>query len=399
MLGVSEPTREQAARRLSRGRWASYLQAANDDHEAALALYRWNAKASASLLELLSYLEVMLRHRVDEVMAPLEVVPSARLRADAGWWFGSGTFVEDKTVEAVRRSRDHVESQVKQHGGPGSKHDRARVLDSLTFGTWTGLFGKPYEEMWRQHLKDVFPDRPRGTKRSVVSELLEELHQLRNRLTHHEAIHDLDLETAADRALDLIGWMDPAARGWVGAAVRVHEVLENRPVKPAPVAGVVAAGKAWPARRRAVLLRGGGSANGDEGDRRTGPHHPGRADPPPGGRTRQGLHAGTPLRHRRRSRACSDHTRPVAVAGARTSTHRPHDDGRLRTDLRTRSVDRGPAVSDRERQATSAHALGGVAQVDELLEGRDLDVAGGARGAATVALGHVQGCVGARGQR
>lgn len=182
---------------------------------------------------------------VDEVIAPFEVLPSARSRADAGWWFASGTFVEDKTVEAVRRSREHVESQSKR-GGAGSGHDRARVLESLMFGTWTGLFGKPYEEMWRQHLKDVFPHRPRGTMRKQVSSILEDLRQVRNRLAHHEAIHDLDLETAADRALDLIGWMDPAARAWIGDAVDVHQVLAGRPVKPAPVAVVVAAGKAWP---------------------------------------------------------------------------------------------------------------------------------------------------------
>lgn len=104
----------------------------------------------------------------------------------------------------------------------------------------------PYEELWRQHLKDVFPQRPRGTMRKQVSSILEDLRQTRNRLAHHEPIHDLDLDTAVDRAFDVIGWMDPQARAWVEDAVDVRSVLQERPVKPAPVAVVVAAGKAWP---------------------------------------------------------------------------------------------------------------------------------------------------------
>lgn len=193
----------------------------------------------------MSYLEVMLRHRVDAVMTLLEVPMSARLRADTGWWFASETFVESTMVDEVRRARERIDKQATK-GGVGTGHDRARVLESLMFGTWTGLFGGPYEELWRQHLKDVFPRRPRGTVRTWVSKILEELRQLRNQIAHHEAIHDRDLDVSAGRALDLIGWMDPEARDWVADAVRVGEVLSGRPVPPEPVAVVVAAGKAWP---------------------------------------------------------------------------------------------------------------------------------------------------------
>ena len=51
--------------------------------------------------------------------------------------------------------------------------------------------------------------------RTWVSKILEELRQLRNQIAHHEAIHDRDLDVSAGRALDLVGWMDPEARGWV----------------------------------------------------------------------------------------------------------------------------------------------------------------------------------------
>jgi hypothetical protein len=237
------PDPDQVARWISPYRFGPYLAAANHDHEAALRLYEWNAAASAAFLEVFHYLEVLLRNAMDEVLAPLEVVPTARLRPHDGWWFLSRTFLSDRGQAVAATSRDQLPV--------GEQGKRDKVLANLTLGFWEGLFTSTYENLFRHHLRECFPSRPEsGFERKDVSTRLEALRKLRNRVAHHEPVWNQPLEELHEQALDIVGWLDTDAGRWVRQRSRVPAVLADRPVPAAPLAVIVPAARAWPLYQR-----------------------------------------------------------------------------------------------------------------------------------------------------
>ena len=57
---------EQAVRWLSEPRFRNFLNAADGEHDSAVALYVWNADVSAALLGVLHHVEVLLRNGIDD---------------------------------------------------------------------------------------------------------------------------------------------------------------------------------------------------------------------------------------------------------------------------------------------------------------------------------------------
>ncbi len=235
---MTTPTPKQLEQWLTGFRYKPYLSAAHRDHDAAVRLYEWNTDVSSAFLQVFAFLEVLLRNAVDTVLRPLEVPSSARISASEGWWFANGAFVTAGALTVVASSRDRLV-------GDG-RYDRDKVLSNLTFGFWDGLFGPEYEELFRQHLHQAFPHRPSTMRRKHVSRALSDLRKLRNRIAHHEPVHEYPLAELLEQAMALIGAIDPAARSWVESAVRASSVVGARPVPPEPLAVVVPAKRAWP---------------------------------------------------------------------------------------------------------------------------------------------------------
>ncbi|ASJ41534.1 hypothetical protein [Vibrio vulnificus] len=69
-----------------------------------------------------------------------------------------------------------------------------RVISALDFGFLTNFLTKTYEDnnakslLWPNQLSVVFPNAPQGTTRDSIEKKLNRIRELRNRLTHHEAI-------------------------------------------------------------------------------------------------------------------------------------------------------------------------------------------------------------------
>ncbi|MDQ2737381.1 MAG: Abi family protein [Actinomycetota bacterium] len=237
-FAMTHPDRATVAAWLSPYRYEPFYTAANRDHDSALRLYEWNAKISAAFLELFHYLEVLLRNQIDAQLAPLEVDPSARIRAAAGWWFASSTFVTKEALESVSRSRAQL--------GEPQSFNRDKMIANLPFGFWEGMFGSEYEDLWRQHLVRCFPYRQPGTTRTTISKPLEDLRKLRNRIAHHSPIYDYPLAHLVNQAIDIIAAIDPAARDWITNTTDIRGQLALRPIPPRPLAVIVPAREGWP---------------------------------------------------------------------------------------------------------------------------------------------------------
>ena len=229
-----------AAQWMSPARFEEYLVAANHGQDAALELYQWNIEVSAGFFELISYVEVALRNAVDNILAPLEVAPTARVEVARGWWFASPTFLDNDALKFYEAACKHL-------GKKASTASRDKLLASMTFGIWESIFGKKdYEELFRKHLVHAFPHRPAGFTRSSVHTNVLALRNLRNRVAHHQAIFDLPLEERYEQAMDLLGWIDPDLQDLVREASRVPGLLDARPSAAESIAVIVPAKHAWP---------------------------------------------------------------------------------------------------------------------------------------------------------
>lgn len=94
-------------------------------------------------------------------------------------------------------------------------------------GFWRFLLASRYERtLWRTCLYKAFPGQGR---RSAVSDKLSGLHQLRNRIAHHEPVHNRPLVALHADALQLAVWVCPTTGTWITAQSAVIAVLARKP--------------------------------------------------------------------------------------------------------------------------------------------------------------------------
>jgi hypothetical protein len=204
--------------RLTDERLISYDRVTGGRHAETLILYEWNTAASAAFYASLQGFEVVLRNALDR-----ELTRWHAARGRRGHWYDDPDGVLD-----VRRHRDIAEARdrIRVHRRPITP---GRIVAELSLGFWRSLLSARYEHhLWIPALRHAFPGlRPK--RRREIAARVTRLHLLRNRLAHHEPIHQRDL--AADYAdlLFVVGAVCPRARAWVDQRSTVRLVLAQRP--------------------------------------------------------------------------------------------------------------------------------------------------------------------------
>ncbi|MGH3351560.1 MAG: hypothetical protein ACRDPS_12925 [Nocardioides sp.] len=139
-------------------------------------------------------------------------------------------------LDAIRldqRGRDDVakaRSRATLRGRRQEEH--GRVVAELGFGFWRYLVSQRYHaSLWVPSLHKAFPGatpdlraRRRDVERRLVNLML-----VRNRAAHHEPIHRRDLLADLEDAVELVGWVHPEARAWVGAISALRQIANARP--------------------------------------------------------------------------------------------------------------------------------------------------------------------------
>ncbi|SFE43891.1 Abi family protein [Blastococcus tunisiensis] len=211
---------------LSGPRFAVYLAATGADRDRALALYEWNAQLSAALMHDLAHVEVGLRNAYD-------VALSARWPGPPHWTLTGDTVFAPvyrkrgrRRVDVNNKTRDSLRHAIANAGGrtapPG------KIVAELMFGFWRYLSSAAHEKtLWVPALHRAFPP---GTDRAVhVDGPVGRLHDLRNRVAHHEPLLTTDV---AGRLADLIGLaarLDAPLGQHVRANSTVSKLLAARP--------------------------------------------------------------------------------------------------------------------------------------------------------------------------
>lgn len=193
-------------RSLSTERLDGYRQrgatAKADNPDNLFSHYAWNIALSESLYAPLQCLEVCLRNSLHNA------ITGKCGRTD---WYDTSVLIGAEDTKRVQKAKDRLADRKKPT-------DPGHIVAELTFGFWTSLFDKRYEQsLCNQILSSVFPHMPRHIrKRSTVSAYLNDVRNLRNRVFHHEPIwYWSDLSRHHNNIYTVMAWINPVMCSFV----------------------------------------------------------------------------------------------------------------------------------------------------------------------------------------
>ena len=206
---------------LSPGRFDRYTQLAGSD-AAGERLYEWNQFIAGAWHETLGAFEVVLRNALDAQL----VVFHQRVRGGNGDWYDDPGMPWRSNAQLVKQIRS-ARSRATLSGTIPEVH--GKVVAELMFGFWRYTLANTYQStLWAQAYRRAFPHlRPQS--RAAVYDPLARLHELRNRVAHHEPVHACDHLALLADVEQVVGWIDPTAAAWITATTRIPTVLSARP--------------------------------------------------------------------------------------------------------------------------------------------------------------------------
>lgn len=216
---------------LSAPRLERYLAATAGDRARALELYDWNARISAAVLRDLAHFEVALRNAYDIALT------AATPPGQTHWTFAAEAVFPpvyrtkrasgqpSQRTDINRKPRDILDAAVQAAGGRSTPS--GKVIANLTFGFWRYLSSKAHEKsLWVPYLHTAFGAK---TNRSDVDARVGRLHELRNRVAHHEPLLSTNLPAALQDALWITERIDPAIAQYILSSTDIPSLNASRP--------------------------------------------------------------------------------------------------------------------------------------------------------------------------
>lgn len=208
-----EPTLTAIRRALSEPRLGPYLTAAGGKIRRALELHDWNGTVASSAFGALEILEVVARNGFNDALVA---------RYGPEWWRpDAGTFLQERSLDQAVEAIDRYED-------PPQRLSTDKFVSEMSFGFWTALVARRYDQQWRDALHRAFVGKPPARKR--VQKQMYRLNEIRNRIAHHEIIWSRDLARFRVDTEDLLSRIAPAADVWYQSRLdRLDAALATRP--------------------------------------------------------------------------------------------------------------------------------------------------------------------------
>lgn len=201
---------------LSLERMERYTDWAGKDREKALYLYGLNTSLSESLYTPLQMLEVTMRNRFHTVLTETH---------GENWFELPGFLANARQNDQLQKARKEIEDSKKPYTA-------GRIVAELTFGFWTALVGRQYEDLWQTTLhKAAHQEGGKGITRKQFSTPLHPIRELRNRVAHHEPILHWTLEEHYQNILRITRWLCPDAADWCEHHSRFLSVYQAQPIE------------------------------------------------------------------------------------------------------------------------------------------------------------------------
>lgn len=195
-----------------------YLTVRGHDLDRSIQLYEWNAALSGAFYEVLADVEVIVRNSIHAVMTSWSIENG----------FGPNCFDNAHEMFDESALRDIAKSEARMRRR-GLEPSPSRMVTELNFGFWRYLLTKRYETtLWAVGLWKAFPNSPlRNTEQ--LFQRIGRLHQLRNRVAHHEPIFMRRLHLDLNDSYMAVRSVCTDAESWMRRRSRVEAFLELGP--------------------------------------------------------------------------------------------------------------------------------------------------------------------------
>lgn len=193
----------QLRHHLSAPRLSTYLRACDGDLLRALELYRWNARVSAAVWEVLGHGEVVLRNAIHDALTTRH-----ERSGRAGYWFDDHHYgLQENAAKDVATARRRAAQVRPGRGAPGPLPD-GKIVAELPFGFWRYLLAKRYAPTLWPSILHGFPHLPHHRRERLEQPVIR-LRRLRNRIGHHEPVVHEDLRARINDLRDVLDFVDP----------------------------------------------------------------------------------------------------------------------------------------------------------------------------------------------
>ena len=204
--------------KLSTVRLSSYMSVTGADLSNALELYVWNGRAASAFLALLGDVEVIIRNAWHEQLTLL----STTMNQTEFWCENQFGLLRENSILHIEAARQRLLQR-------GRTPAMNQMVAELNFGFWRFLVAKQYRTtLWPLAGKYAFPNID-PSQIQELSTVMGRLHDLRNRIAHHEPIHMRNLDRDFADCLWVIGGVCLTTRQWVESNSGVAGVLQERP--------------------------------------------------------------------------------------------------------------------------------------------------------------------------
>ena len=202
-----------------------YLLAVDNRKTKAVKLYKANLRISQAFLPVLAILEVVLRNRLNTILA-------AHF-SDLDWITNqkSGFMIDSTIMRFDKRSRkmvpnhflrEQVEKAEKKLRNARVSITSGKVISEQTLGFWTEFFELAHYRVLLGRPIQIFNHLPAGHGRQKVYDALSNIRLFRNRLYHNEPIcfngNTIDFQKAENiyqSIRDIFSWCDPELLLWI----------------------------------------------------------------------------------------------------------------------------------------------------------------------------------------
>lgn len=204
---------------LTTNRLESYLNATHGNLDQALKLYMWNSEISAEIFRVLADVEVFLRNAIDRELQKLNVT----LGNDMSWLDDLKQFIPPIRRIEIERAKYFVVAD-------GKPLDHPSIVSQLNFGFWRSFLVRwNKDNLWPNALRFAFPHSPSRQPEYIFTRV-RHLHVLRNRIAHHEPIHNRDIAHDFQICMEVLNAISPVIAEWSNQNSRVPQVLAEKPL-------------------------------------------------------------------------------------------------------------------------------------------------------------------------
>lgn len=197
-------------------RFNRYRTVCGNDDVQAVALYCWNMRVARSFYVYLQCWEVAFRNKMNAFLS---------WKYNDEWPYDESRCIRNMAREDKKRLAETRDRQQRDR-----KLDRvstSMIVADLSAGFWVSQLSKPYNAhyAWKYNLARIFPHNQTLDIHDAW-ERSDGILKLRNRVAHHEPIHNLPLlELHRDLQL-LVGAMCLATKQFADASCNFREVWE-----------------------------------------------------------------------------------------------------------------------------------------------------------------------------